>query len=266
MASGFNKAPLADEARRRHELDLIGAGYEWTMVKNLRHTTAIKDLKQLGKVAHLIIEGSLTFNRKDKRGRAAFTGRNKTVHLGGQTHESGAKRLILRRQLAIQKDGLYDLEANKPGGCTFVEGHVCLSPAFATELLEAEQIHWLDVTGEKVDNSTIINLLKETVITSDSIQVLRGGKVVKKMRFNVTVPGAEIDDNARQLKRWFDNEWTEYERKRGDTKLVDTRTLYRAAKNAGGNAEEPEAVSGDEESEVTGFSLSSKTLSFGTPE
>lgn len=264
MAPGFQITPPYDEAER-HQLDVIGAGYQWTMVKELRHTKDIKDLQQLGKVVYVIIEGSLTFNRKDKRGRAAFTGCNKIVHLDGQTHEPGDKKVVLRRQLAVQKGGSYDLEANKQGGYTFVEGHVCLSPAFATELMKAGQIHWVDERGEEVDNTTSINLLEDSVIESDNIQALRGGKVAKKLRFNVTVPDAKTDENARQLKRWFENEWEDHERKRGDTKMLDTKTLYRAAKKkAGGNTQEAEKASEAEESEFNGGSLSSHTLSFST--
>lgn len=50
MAPGFKGTPSYDEAKG-HELDLIGAGDQWTMVKEHRHTKDIKDLKQLGKVA-----------------------------------------------------------------------------------------------------------------------------------------------------------------------------------------------------------------------
>lgn len=120
MAPGLQRTPPHDEAER-HQLDVIGAGYQWTMLKELRHTKDIKDLQELGKVAYVIIKGSLTFNSKDKRGRSAFTGRNKIVHLDGQTHKPGDKKVVLRRQLAVQKGGLYNLEANKQGGCTFVE-------------------------------------------------------------------------------------------------------------------------------------------------
>lgn len=88
------------------------------MVKELRHTKDIKDIQQLGKVAYLINEGSHTLNRKNKRGRAASTGRNKIVHLGGQTRTPGDKKVILKCQLTVQKGGLYDLKANQSGGCT----------------------------------------------------------------------------------------------------------------------------------------------------
>lgn len=50
--------------------------------------------------------------------------------------------------------------------------------------------------------------MKETVIESDSFQACRvGGRVAKKMKFNVSVSDARTDENARPLKRWFGNEW-----------------------------------------------------------
>lgn len=89
----------------------------------------------------------------------------------------------------------------------------------------------------------------KTAIEPDTSQVCRGGgKVAKKMRFNV-----KTDENARQLGQCFEKEWEIYESKRGDTQIVDTKTLYRAPKkNAAGNAKESETASEAEESEFNG--------------
>lgn len=231
MAPGFELIPPFDHAEA-HELALNLVGYEYTMVKKLSHNTSIEDLKQSGKVGYLIVNGYLTVNRKDKSGRAAFTGRNKIVHLGVQVRETHDKRAILRRQFTVQKDGLYDLEARKPGGCTYVEGHVCLSPAFATELLRAGQIHWLDNNDKTVSSATIVNLLKGTTIESTRVKVC--GKTGIQMRFKVTVPDAGTDQTARQLQKWFEDEWVDYEKKRGYTSKVDTKRLYRTPVIVGG--------------------------------
>lgn len=132
--------------------------------------------------------------------------------------------------------------------------------------MKAGQILWIDEVVEKVGNAIIINLVKETVIESDSDQACRVGGRAAKMRFNVSVPDGRTDENARQLKRWFWNEWDEYERKRGDTRMVDTKTLYRGPKNnTAGNAKESGTVSEAEESEFNRWSLSSHLLCFGTP-
>ncbi|KAJ4387782.1 hypothetical protein N0V93_008384 [Gnomoniopsis smithogilvyi] len=210
MASGFELTTPLDKASS-HVHAVRNSGYGWTMVKELAFGEHQDDLKQMGKVAYLITKGKLTFSRKDKSGRAAFTGRNKVVHLGVQDQGPGEKRAILQRQLTVHKDGLYDIEATRNNkGCVFVEGHVCLSPAFATELLHAGHIHWLDQNGEEDQSAWK---------SRDADEI------------NVTVPNNETDQNARELQQWFEQEWDDYEKKRGDTRKVDTKTLYRSSAN-----------------------------------
>lgn len=89
------------------------------------------------------------------------------------------------------------------------------------------------------------------------------GKAGMHMKFTVSVPNVETDENARELRQWFQKEWDGYEKKRGDTRNVVTKTLYRIPVSAEQNVDKSIEArnAGGWESNEEGSSIS-RTLSF----
>lgn len=228
--TGFEYDTDTAYAVNKYEQAVRTAMYRWTTTQILDEDEAIKNKHELGNTVYLIVEGYLTLSRAGKRGRlVAFPGRNKVVHLGVQVHQPQDKRAILQRQLAVRKGGLYDLEARHEGGCTFVEGHVCLSPEVAIRLLEAGEIRWRSEAGKTVARKTIVGLLGNMTIASQQVRD-RQRPSQTKMELRVSVPSnGRTAKNAGELQRWFQNEWNKYEARRARIVDVVTRELYHVA-------------------------------------
>lgn len=221
VANGFDIVSAATATD--HERAIINAAYNWTRITTLDQGDTLSDQQYDGKTVILIQDGHVTLSRKKKNGRAAWDGRVKVLRLGANP----GNKPVQRRQQTVKKDGLFDVTASEPGGCTFVEGFVCLSPAIAVKMLEEGHIAWYDEGGERVNSDRVITLLKDTTIKSERVRV--AGQKGMVMQHTITVP--QNDQLAGQVQQWFQDEWADYEKKRTDAIKIVTRHLYRGADN-----------------------------------
>lgn len=183
-----------------HEKAVREAGYPWVRTNPLIPTWMTPGPDQRppaespdrlnahghhGVNTHLIVSGDLTIRKVTK-----FHGQTAIPALTISTDPGSPK------EAAAVGNEMYWGTTER--GCTFVEGHRCLSPATANRFMDRGTLKWVDDEGYELSRSQqnyIKNQLQGAIFTWDALQ----------RRASIRFP--DHNSTTEILERWFKREW-----------------------------------------------------------
>lgn len=186
----------------RHENIVLGQGYAWVQTNTLadKWTNGITDDTTPDNIAsqapdclrphghhgpntHRIVKGALTLTSVDPHTNRKVS--EVTISEHG------------RRDAPVAANVFYDGRTPETAGCTFVEGHKCLSPRTALRYMRGGTLGWFDAEGDVVSEADQ-KYVMEQLEKSRTVELADNG-VSFRMRGRKPV--------ARDMQAWFDQEW-----------------------------------------------------------
>lgn len=142
------------------EVAVIEAGYKWVRTNTIVATRPgefkpdlpidrLNPHKHSGHNTHLIVEGDLRFDiEKDYYDKVAF--KRKRTPPGAETTTLDAADPDARKEFYAAREHRY--KATSKAGCSFVEGHRCLSPATAERFMARETLRAVPLAESEAED------------------------------------------------------------------------------------------------------------------